>query len=222
MSRTYNVLTRSNVRAYYDRFGSKQDKQGFYEDPALDDLVAHADLGRARSIFEFGCGTGKFAERILTASVRPSASYLGCDLSPTMIGLATQRLASYAPRAMVSLSNGDICFPISDQSVDRVISNYVLDLLSEEDARRFFDEAHRVLAPGGKLCLASLTDGVTLVSRLISWLWMSVFRLRASLVGGCRPVQLQGYMDGDRWQLGYKNTVIAFGVASEVLVLVRK
>lgn len=222
MSRKHIVLTRSNVRAYYDRFGSKQDKQGFYEDPALEDLVAHAGFGEARSIFEFGCGTGKFAERILTASVLPSARYLGCDLSPTMVGLATQRLASYAARAMVSLSNGDVCFPIPDQSVDRVISNYVLDILSEEDTRRFFVEAHRVLVPGGKLCLASLTGGVTLVSRLVSLLWMSAFRLRAFLVGGCRPVRLQGYVERDCWELGYKNTVIAFGVASEVLVLVRK
>jgi len=35
-------LTSSEARAYYDKFGKKQDTQGFYEDPALDDLIAHA------------------------------------------------------------------------------------------------------------------------------------------------------------------------------------
>ena len=35
----------------YDRFGEGQDTQGIYENPALDDLVARADLPNARSVF---------------------------------------------------------------------------------------------------------------------------------------------------------------------------
>lgn len=72
----------------YDRFGEKQDGQGFYEDPALNELVAHASLQEARCVFEFGCGTGKFAGRVLEKSMLFSARYLGCDISPVMIGLA--------------------------------------------------------------------------------------------------------------------------------------
>ena len=59
------VLKHSAARAFYDRFGKKQDCQSFYEDPALDELIAHASFEDARSVFEFGCGTGKFAARIL-------------------------------------------------------------------------------------------------------------------------------------------------------------
>jgi len=36
------ALTHARAKQYYDHFGSKQDSQGFYEDRALDDLVAHA------------------------------------------------------------------------------------------------------------------------------------------------------------------------------------
>jgi hypothetical protein len=36
------VLTRSQAQRFYDRFGKKQDAQAFYEDAALDDLIAHA------------------------------------------------------------------------------------------------------------------------------------------------------------------------------------
>jgi ubiquinone/menaquinone biosynthesis C-methylase UbiE len=216
------VLTSSQARAYYDKFGKKQDLQGFYEDPALDDLVAHAGFQNARKIFEFGCGTGKFAERLLAEYMSPSATYFGCDVSSTMVGLATHRLLDYGKRAKVVWTNGIVHFPLPDQSVDRIVSTYVLDLLSMEDIGLVFIEAHRVLTPEGKLSLISLTKGVTFLSRMVSFIWMTVFRLRASLVGGCRPIQLERYVDPRRWDLEYRNVMTPFGVPSEILVLAQR
>ena len=213
------VLSSSAAQAYYDRFGKKQDSQGFYEDPALDELIAHSGFQDSRNVFEFGCGTGKFAARLLKNHLSPSAGYLGCDVSPVMIGLAKHRLAAYLGRAQVALSDGVVQFALSDHSVDHVISNYVLDLLSEADIRRFFIEAHRTLMPGGKVCLASLTRGVNLLSRIISSLWMGVFRLNPAIVGGCRPVVLDSFVDLQEWRVVHKRVVTPFGVPSEVLIL---
>jgi SAM-dependent methyltransferase len=75
------VLSPSAAQAYFDQFGKKQNSQGFYENPALDDLIAHASFQDARSVFEFGCGTGKFAAHLLENHLSPTASYLGCDIS---------------------------------------------------------------------------------------------------------------------------------------------
>lgn len=222
MSNQEPVLTPSEARAFYDRFGKKQDSQGFYEDPALGDLIAHARFEDARNVFEFGCGTGKFAERLLAEHLSSSATYLGCDVSPIMVELAKQSLANYAERAKIVQTNGTVHFPIPDHSVDRVVSSYVLDLLSEDDIRLFFSEAHRVLSPEGKLCLVSLTKGVTLPSRVVSFLWMRLFRMRASLVGGCRPILLESFVDHVRWKLEYRSVLSPFGVPSEVLVLAQK
>jgi ubiquinone/menaquinone biosynthesis C-methylase UbiE len=219
MRNKQTVLNSSEARAYYDHFGKKQDSQGFYEDPAIDDLISHANLQDAEAIFEFGCGTGKFAARLLEKHLRSSATYFGCDVSPVMVELATQRVIPYAERGKVVRSDGTIHFQLSDHSVDRVICNYVLDLLSERDTRLFFAEAHRVLTLGGKLCLVSLTKGVTLLSRIVSSLWEAVFRMRASLVGGCRPIRLESYADQEYWQIEYQKVMTAFGVPSEVLIL---
>jgi ubiquinone/menaquinone biosynthesis C-methylase UbiE len=212
------VLKPSEAKAFYDRFGKKQDTQSFYEDPATRALIARARLDEAEKVFEFGCGTGRFASRILAGHLQASATYLGCDLSSTMVGLATQRLAMYGKRAQVFQSDGTVHFPIADHSVDRVISTYVLDLLSEEDIEEFFPEAHRVLVVGGLLCLVSLTEGTTFLSRVVSSLWRSVFRLRASLVGGCRPLLLERYLNPSLWLPEYRKVFIAYGVPSEVLV----
>jgi len=222
MSDNDRVLSPAAARAYYDRFGRKQDSQGFYEDPALDELIAHAGFGQAQSVFEFGCGTGKLAARLLQSHLPPAASYRGCDISPVMIELAQRRLQPYAERAQVALSDGDVRFALPDRSVDRVVCSYVLDLLSAADIRRFFAEAHRTLTPQGRVCLASLTHGVGLGSRIVSSLWTAVFRLHPAIVGGCRPIDLDRFLDARQWRVMHQRVVTPFGVPSAVLVLAPK
>lgn len=216
------VLSPSAARKYYDRFGKKQDSQGFYEDPALDDLIVNADFHNSRSVSEFGCGTGKFAARLLEERLCSTATYRGQDISPVMVELAKRRLETYGRRAQVALSDGTVRFPCSDNSVDRVVSTYVLDLLSEEHTRLFFSEASRVLVQGGKLCLASLTNGSSLPSRIVSSLWMFVFRLNPAIVGGCRPINLDCFVNVHEWQVIHQNIVTPYGVPSEVLILQSK
>jgi ubiquinone/menaquinone biosynthesis C-methylase UbiE len=216
------VLDHSAARAYYDSFGAKQDSQGFYENPALAELIAHASFRDARSVFEFGCGTGKFASRLLDEYVPFSATYVGCDISPTMIGLAKDRLDAYGERAKVILSDGAVRFPVSDHSVDRVVSSYVLDLLSEEDIQSYFSECERVVSAQGRVCLASLTTGETLPSRAVAAVWKSIFHMRPAVVGGCRPVRLLSHVDTERWQVEHRKVVAPFGVPSEVLILAPK
>ena len=88
------MLTRPEARAFYDRFGVKQDAQAFYEDPAIDELLRHADFESAEIVCEFGCGTGRLANRLLAENLPETARYLGWDLSPTMVGLSRQRFAA--------------------------------------------------------------------------------------------------------------------------------
>ena len=212
------LLTRSQVRVFYDRLGRKQDTQAFYEDAAIDDLISHVRFDQAESIFEFGCGTGRLASRLLTKHLPSSASYFGIDLSQTMVDISKQRVAPFAERAKVALSDGSILLPLHDRSVDQVISTYVLDLLSETDIRQLISEARRVLVPGGKLCLISLTFGEAVLSRIISRLWLALFNWSALWVGGCRPIRLESFISQRYWSIKYRNVVTQFAVSSEVLV----
>ena len=212
------ILKPSEAQAFYDRFGKKQDTQSFYEDPALDDLIAHASFSAAKNVFEFGCGTGRFAARLLKDILPGAASYAGCDLSRTMVELATKRIAPYARRAQVFQADISGFASVPDHSIDRVISTYVLDLMSEADIAEFLREANRILRTGCKVCLVSLTRGVTLPSRIVVSIWSLIFRLRASLVGGCRPIILQRHLNPKYWETEYRNVIVAFGVPSEVLV----
>jgi ubiquinone/menaquinone biosynthesis C-methylase UbiE len=213
-----STLTPKQAKAFYDRFGAKQDWQGFYENPARSDLVAHADFGTAGAVFEFGCGTGEFAARLLAEHLPPRCSYTAVDISETMVRLARARLAPWSDRARVDRSSGSMILEAEDGAFDRFVSNYVLDLLSDADIRGLLAEAHRILSPGGRLCIAGLTRGTAPVASLVTRLWETLYAWRPALLGGCRPIDLRDYLDPGRWRIEHRNVCTAFGISSEVLV----
>jgi ubiquinone/menaquinone biosynthesis C-methylase UbiE len=215
-------LTRAQARAFYDRFGSKQDSQGFYEDAAVQDLLAHAEFERANAAFEFGCGTGRFAETLFSRHLPAAARYVGRDVSATMVDLARQRLARFADRTDVRVTDGAPRIEAPDASFDRFVSNYVLDLLTAGDIAEIVSEARRVLTTEGRLCLVSLTHGSTPASRVVSWLWARIHRLRPQLVGGCRPLALLPFLSAQDWRILHHNVIVAYGIPSEIVVAERR
>jgi ubiquinone/menaquinone biosynthesis C-methylase UbiE len=212
------TLSRTAARALYDRIGRWQDTQRFYEDLATADLIAHADLGDARSVFEFGAGTGRLAERLLRDHLPAAARYHGVDISSTMVALARERLSPWASRAAVEQSDGSPCSGAPNGRYDRFLSTYVLDLLSSEDIAAVLGDAWRVLSPGGRLCLVSATHGRTPGQRVVMGLAARLHSLSPTLVGGCRAIDLSSLLERESWRLIHHEVVSKWGVTSEVLV----
>ena len=218
MSGEGRMLTHQQAKAFYDRLGSKQDLQAFYEVPATNNLIAHAAFEAAQSVFEFGCGTGAFAERLLSRHLPPQARYLAVDSSATMVRLARSRLARFGERVTVRQTDGSLQFGERSGAFDRFVSNYVLDLLSPADTAQLLAEAHRLLLADGRLCLVSLTCGATPLARLVTWTWTRLHALEPWLVGGCRPIELRDGLPDTRWHIDYAQVITRFGVPSEVVV----
>lgn len=212
---------RFHAQRFYDRFGAKQDAQGFYELPALRDLESHLDLKTCRAVVEFGCGTGRFAAELLAGALPPDATYLGLDISRTMVGLTVERLGRFGSRAQVRQSDGSPRIDSPTGVCDRFISNYVLDLLPDEEIRSVLLEAHRLVIPGGMLGLVSLTHGPTPASWLVSTLWSGAHKVWPGLVGGCRPVELLRFVSPPQWTIKHRNIVTPYGVPSEIVVAIR-
>jgi SAM-dependent methyltransferase len=209
-------LTPERAARVYDRIGRLQDWQRLYEGPAIADLLASADFEHAEAVFELGCGTGGLAARLLTDHLPPSASYVGVDVSAKMIQLAAPRLQRFGDRARVRRIDGNPPLPAPSATFDRFVAVYVFDLLAEPLARALLDEAKRLLRPSGRLCLVSLTHGTTVPSRLLCSLWDRASRLAPAMVGGCRPIDLMGLLEG--WQIEHAETTVAWAVASQIVV----
>jgi ubiquinone/menaquinone biosynthesis C-methylase UbiE len=212
------MLSYGQAKAFYDRFGKKQDWQSFYEDVATAALIRNGEFDKASAVLELGCGTGRFGERLLEEYLPANARYVGVDISDKMVALTKGRLGRFGVRAEVYLSNGSPQLDFGTATFDRFVSNYVLDLLTFEDIRTVLQEAWRILSEGGLLGLTSLTHGFTSISRVVAAIWMAIHTIRPTLVGGCRPINLVQLVTKTGWRIRCDDKFSSYGVPSEVLV----
>jgi ubiquinone/menaquinone biosynthesis C-methylase UbiE len=212
------TFTRHQARRYYNCLGSKLDTQAFYEKAGLNELCAHAQFEQAQAVFEFGCGTGRLAEDLFRNYLCIQAHYRAVDISPRMVDITRERLFPWRDRAIVEVSDGSMLLPLPDNSFDRFVSSYVIDLLSAADTKQLLSEAHRILMPNGLLCLVSITSGTTGLSRLIMRTWQGLGKIHPLLVGGCRPITLKPLLPNDNWQLEHHRVLTRYGVAIEVVI----
>ena len=219
MRSSARYLTTRQASAVYDRVGRWQDTQSFYEHPAVDELVRAGDFATASHVLEIGCGTGALAARLLARSLPADARYTALDVSGRMVQLTHRRLQQWAHRVEVTRVEGDAPWPVPDESVDRVIATYVLDLLSPEATQNFFAEAGRVLVDGGLVAVTSLTTGPSGAARAVSTLWTRLWRISPRLTAGCRPVDLPGQLPGG-WHTRFTRRVTSYGITSQILVVV--
>ena len=212
------TLTADEARRFYDRMGARQDWNRFYEDPAVEVMIRHGEFDRAHSVVEFGCGTGRLAERLLVGHLPPGARYLALDISATMVSLARERLKGFGDRAEVRQAGGSPRIDAPDGSFDRFVSTYVFDLMNRADIAAMIAEAYRVLVPGGRLCAVSLTHGRTWFERCVSKTWRGIWSLSPSALGGCRPIELSDFIGKERFEISHLEVVSSYGLSSEVLV----
>jgi arsenite methyltransferase len=117
--------------------------------------VRHAGLAPGEVVLDVGCGGG--IDTVLAARrVGPAGRAIGLDLLEEMCERARASAEAAGVAGWTELRSGEMeAIPLPDQSVDVVISNGVINLSARKS--RALAEIHRVLRPGGRLCVADLT-----------------------------------------------------------------
>ena len=116
--------------------------------------LARAGLRAGEVVADLGCGAG--VDTLLAAqAVAPGGRAVGVDFLAEMV----ERARGFA--AQGGIGNTEFVeaemesLPLPDASVDVVVSNGSINLSARKS--RVLAEAHRVLRPGGRLCVSDLT-----------------------------------------------------------------
>jgi tocopherol O-methyltransferase len=151
----YNIIWRTNRNlGRHFGFGMVQGNGGRGHDAALESANRHladlAEVGRNTRVLDCGCGLG--GTSIWLAEER-GAEVTGVDLLERQI----ERARWEAARAQVS---GKVRFVVDDFTATRLAGESFDVVLAQETLchverkERFYQEAHRLLAPGGTIMIA--------------------------------------------------------------------
>lgn len=135
--------------------------------------IAIANLKDGETVLDLGCGGG-FDCFLASRRVGDTGHVIGVDMTPDMISLARKN-AEEDGYNNVEFRLGEIeHLPVSDESIDVIISNCVINLSPEKE--KVFQEAFRVLKPGGRLSISDIVATAKLPEDI---------RMDLSLMSGC-------------------------------------
>ena len=136
--------------------------------------TAIAGLRTGETVLDLGSGAGMDAF-LAAAQVGATGRVVGVDMTPEMLARARRLAVERDLADRVEFRQGLIeDLPVTDCSVDVVLSNCVINL--SPDKRAVFGEAFRVLTPGGRLAVSDIVLSEALPAEIAD---------KASLWVGC-------------------------------------
>lgn len=172
---SYNRLSR-----WYDLIAGSTEKK--YRDWGLEKLSARP----GETILEIGFGTGHCLVALAKA-VGTTGHVIGLDISDGMLAIARERLQQEGLEDRTELHLGDAANLdfIHANSLDGVFMSFTLELFDNPEIPRVLEECHRVLKPGGRLAVVSMTktNPPGIAVRMYEW-----FHEHVPEYADCRPI----------------------------------
>ena len=185
-------------RSFYDRISRSYD------------LIADAGEHKAREagevalgvsngerVLEVGCGTGRSLVHF-SNQAGEQGSVIGVDVSTGMLSVAQKRVSSEATAAPIDFVEADARqldpAVFQNDSFDAAFASFTLELFPLEDIATVLAEVKRVLKPGGRLGIVSMSvvkepNHPSLLERAYIWMHQHFPHLV-----DCQPIDVHAYL----------------------------
>jgi demethylmenaquinone methyltransferase/2-methoxy-6-polyprenyl-1,4-benzoquinol methylase len=208
--------TKAEARAFYDRVSGIYDLlTRAFERRFAEMALERLSIREGEGVLEVGFGSGHCITRI-AAGVGLKGGAYGLDISSGMLAAARTKLVKSGLRDRACLGLGDAArLPFTENVFDAVFMSYALELFETDEIPLVLEQIQRVLKPGGRLAVASLSkeDGGSIMLRLYEWA-----HRRWPKYADCRPIYVERALREAGYEILTTERVRWFGLPNEIVV----
>lgn len=170
--------------------------------------------GAPTSVLEVGVGPAHILAAL--AKKNRTAHTVGVDISKAMLKQARRTLSKKKIEANLVCADG-VKLPFRDAVFEGVVASFLLDLFQKEKIPDALREMLRVLAPGGRIVVASLQVSNPFLKHAM----MFAYRVLPTLVGSrIRPIDFRQFLEGTGLRV-LRDEEIPEAAGTRVLTLVK-
>jgi demethylmenaquinone methyltransferase/2-methoxy-6-polyprenyl-1,4-benzoquinol methylase len=212
--------SKEDAKRFYDRISRVYDYLiGAFERKYAKMAVERLFVEEGETVLEIGFGTGYCLKRI-AESVGQTGKAYGVDISSGMLEVTRRKLNRARLVNRVELYCGDAAsLPYGDNTFDAVFMSFTLELFDTHEIPSLLEEVKRVLKPGGRIGVASMSkeNGNSLSLRLYEW----AHRKWPKYID-CRPIYLEQSLRDAGYEIRKKERVKLFGLLGEIVVAMKE
>jgi ubiquinone/menaquinone biosynthesis C-methylase UbiE len=215
-------VTRSKEEAirFYDRVSTLYDYfAGSFERKYSEMALERLSVAEGDAVLEIGFGSGHCLGRI-AKSVGPTGKVSGIDISSGMLKVAKRRLRKAQLLHLVQLQLGDAAkLPYRANIFDAVFISFALELFDTPEIPKVLEEIQRILKPGGRIAIVSMSKGnrQTLLLRLYEWA-----HIMFPGYVDCRPIYLKQSLMSAGYEIHRSDKLDILGLPIEIDVALKK
>ena len=169
--------------------------------------------GAPTTVLEVGVGPGHLLAAV--SKKNPGARAVGVDISRRM--LKASRVMFERNATPADLVRADATkLPFKDRAFEGVVASFLLDLFWKEKIPDALRAMQRVLAPGGRIVIATLQFS----NPVIKHFWLLTHRLIPNAFAALRPLDFKDFLEGTGLRV-LQDEVIPQAAGTRLLTLVK-
>lgn len=210
--------TKEEAKRVYDRVSRYYDYlTGAFERKYAEIALERLSIVKGETVLEVGFGTGYCLKQI-AESIGQTGKVYGIDISSGMTEITKKRLEKAGLAERTELHCGDATsLPFDNNTFDAVFMSFTLELFDTPEIPKVLEQIKRVLKPGGRLGVASMSkeNGESIFLRLYEWThnkWPKYV--------DCRPICVEQSLIEAGYKIRSKEKVRLFRLPGEIVVAI--